>query len=205
MGDVASHGRTIIFVSHNMQAVQSLCKTAIYLKAGKMEDIGRTDKVINNYLSREIKNCLGRSWSPADAPGNDAVSLLRAEIISTEKDDVITVNTPIDIEFEFQLKTQTNLNLSLIMNTVAGICIFNVGTPSKPMAPGRYSSRLTIPGMFMNDDIYSINLIFVKDTSAHMLYLEDLLTFEVVENAREGNWFGKWPGAVRPNFEFTLG
>jgi lipopolysaccharide transport system ATP-binding protein len=48
MGDVASHGRTIIFVSHNMQAVQGLCKTALYLKSGKMVEIGRTDKVINN-------------------------------------------------------------------------------------------------------------------------------------------------------------
>jgi lipopolysaccharide transport system ATP-binding protein len=208
MGDVASHGRTIIFVSHNMQAVQSLCKTALYLKSGKMVEVGRTDKVINNYLSREIKNCHSRSWdNPADAPGNDAVRLLRAEIIvhDEEDTDIITVNTSIDIEIEFELIKPVQLNLSLLLNSVAGSCIFNVGTPAVQIAAGRHVSRLLIPGKLLNDDIYSINLIFVKDMATHLFYMHDLLTFEVVENAREGNWFGKWPGAVRPDLEFSLG
>src|SRR5213079_2042797 len=81
MGDVASHGRTIIFVSHNMQAVQSLCRSAIYLKNGKMADWGRTDKVINNYLAREVKNSLKQEWTEQEAPGNDKVILLKAELI----------------------------------------------------------------------------------------------------------------------------
>ena len=208
LGDVAGDGRTIIFVSHNMQAVQSLCKTAIYLKQGKMADIGRTDKVINNYLSREINNCHSQRWDNSeDAPGNDAITLLRAEIIILDEGDtdIITVNTPIDIEIEFDLHKAVELNLSLMLNTVAGSCVFNVVTAARQVAAGRHVSRLRIPGKLMNDDIYSIHLIFVKDTSVHLLYLADLLTFEVVENEREGNWFGKWPGAVRPDLEFTLG
>jgi len=207
LGDVAGHGRTIIFVSHNMQAVQSLCKTAIYLKQGRMVEMGRTDRVINNYLSREINNCHSRNWdSLEEAPGNEAVQLLRAEIIILEKGetDVITVNTPIDIEFEFQLHKNTNLNLSLHLNTAGGYCIFNVATPSKPLSAGRHVSRLRIPGKLLNDGIYSINLIFVKDMAAHLFNIADLLTFEVVEFEREGNWFGKWEGAVRPDLEFSL-
>jgi lipopolysaccharide transport system ATP-binding protein len=207
LGDVAGHGRTIIFVSHNMQAVQSLCKTAIYLKQGRMVEMGRTDKVINNYLSREINNCHSRKWdSMEDAPGNESVQLLKAEIIILEngETDVITVNTPIDIEFEFQLHKNTNLNLSLHLNTAGGYCIFNVATPSKPLSAGRHVSRLRIPGKLLNDGIYSINLIFVKDMAAHLFNIADLLTFEVVEFEREGNWFGKWEGAVRPNLEFSL-
>lgn len=81
MGDVASHGRTIIFVSHNMQAVQSLCKTALYLKAGQVADYGQTDKIINNYLSREVKNQMDVSWNKEDAPGNEYVRLISARII----------------------------------------------------------------------------------------------------------------------------
>jgi len=207
LGDVAGHGRTIIFVSHNMQAVQSLCKTAIYLKQGRMVEMGRTDKVINNYLSREINNCHSRSWDKTEeAPGNEAVRLLRAEIVILENGDtdIITVNTPIDIEIEFELKKPVELNLSLMLNTVAGNCVFNVVTSSKPMAAGLHTSRLRIPGKLLNDDIYSINLIFVKDSSSHLFYMQDLLTFEVVENDRAGNWFGKWAGAVRPDLEFSL-
>src|SRR3954454_20894455 len=40
MGEVAQHGRTVLFVSHNMAAVQSLCKKAVYLKAGKVIALG---------------------------------------------------------------------------------------------------------------------------------------------------------------------
>jgi lipopolysaccharide transport system ATP-binding protein len=206
MGDVASHGRTIIFVSHNMQAVQSLCRTALFLKNGQIADAGRTDKVINNYLSRELRSNLSKKWEMEGAPGNNFVKVLRAEIINKSESDQdnITVHTPIDIAFEFYLNTETYLNLSLLLFTASGNCIFNVGTKSALTSPGLHTSTLKIPGNLLNDELYSINLLFVKDTSTHLFGIDDLLSFEVVEGAREGNWYGKWLGAVRPSLEFSL-
>jgi lipopolysaccharide transport system ATP-binding protein len=205
MGDVASHGRTIIFVSHNMQAVQSLCKTAIYLKNGMMADIGRTDKVINNYLSREVKNCLVKTWEGEEAPGNDTIKMIRAEVLPVGNDaDTILVSTPVDISIEFYLHKEMELNLSLFLYTAAGNCIFNVASPSKPLKPGIHHSVLKIPGKLLNDDMYTINLFFVKDTSVIMFTTDDVLTFEVTDVARQGNWYGKWPGAIRPDIEFSL-
>jgi lipopolysaccharide transport system ATP-binding protein len=52
MGEVASQGRTVLFVSHNMGAVQSLCKSAIYLEAGKLCKLGSTFDVIREYLQK---------------------------------------------------------------------------------------------------------------------------------------------------------
>jgi lipopolysaccharide transport system ATP-binding protein len=208
MGDIASHGRTIIFVSHNMQAVQSLCKTAIYLKEGRMADIGRTDKVINNYLNREVKNCINRKWdSMEDAPGNEFIRVLAAEIAPkfTGDSDIIDINTDIDVNFTFHNNVENQqINLSLVLSTTTGNCIFNVGTKSIPLKKGTHTSTLSIPGKFLNDDIYTIALYFVKDAASVIYVIEDLLTFEVVEGARTGNWFGKHIGAVRPNFEFSL-
>jgi lipopolysaccharide transport system ATP-binding protein len=206
MGDVASHGRTIIFVSHNMQAVQSLCKSAIYLKQGQIADMGRTDKVINNYLSREVKNCLHKSWSGEEGPGNDIVRLLRAEILPyVAKDtDPITVATAIDMAFTFSLKKEMMTNLSLFVYTATGICIFNSPTEPSVLKPGTYRSLLKIPARFMNDDIYTIHLFFVKDGSSVVYYAADLLTFEVADEPRASGWYGKWVGAVRPSFEFSV-
>jgi lipopolysaccharide transport system ATP-binding protein len=206
MGDVASHGRTIIFVSHNMQAVQSLCKSAIYLKQGKMADIGRTDKVINNYLAREVKNCLERSWKEEDAPGNDVVKLLSAEILpqSDDNSDTILVSTAIDVHFRFMLMKEMELNLSLLLYTAAGNCVFNVATVAGRVKPGQHEATLKIPGKLLNDDIYTFNLLFVKDTSSIVFQASDLLTFEVCDEVREGNWYGKWLGAVRPDLSFEL-
>ena len=206
MGDVASHGRTIIFVSHNMQAVQSLCRSAIYLKQGKMADMGRTDRVINNYLTREVKNCLSKTWSDHEAPGNDMVKLLSAEILPqlNNESDTILVSTAIDINFKFYLYKEQHINLSFLLYTASGNCIFNVTTVSKPLNAGLHYSTLRIPGKLLNDDMYTINLLFVKDTSVIVYQVEDLLTFEVTEDAREINWYGKWLGAVRPDLEFSL-
>ena len=207
MGDVASHGRTIIFVSHNMQAVQSLCKTALYLKAGEVVEVGRTDKVINNYLRREVKNQLSVSWeNEADAPGNDIVKLQSASIIpgKNTENDVITVATDMDVCFRFALHKAMALNLSLHLNTPGGLCIFNVTTPSVQLEKGHHESILKIPGRLLNDDIYTIRLLFVKDASSIVYHIDDLLTFEIADEQRNSNWYGKWEGAVRPNLDFSL-
>ncbi len=206
MGDVASHGRTIIFVSHNMQAVQSLCKSAIYLKAGQLQAAGQTEKVINNYLSKEIKNCLERKWEEAEAPGNDLIKLLSAELLPqfTDVSEQIMVTTPIEVAFSFRVYKAMHINLSFLLYTASGTCIFNVGTESKELKPGTYHSVLKIPANLLNDDIYTINLLFVKDTSVIIFGKEDLLTFEVFDIVREGNWYGKWLGAIRPDLDFSI-
>ena len=49
MGDVAAGGRTVLFVSHNMAAVSSLCDKAILLAAGRVAAVGPTDQVLETY------------------------------------------------------------------------------------------------------------------------------------------------------------
>ena len=206
MGDVASHGRTIIFVSHNMTAVQSLCKTALYLKSGKVVDFGRTDTVINNYLSKEVKNLLSRSWDINEDQGNEYIKMISAKLIPGDgpPDTNITVSTSIDIAFDFYVEQEFSLNLSLHLFTVSGTCIFNVGTQIKEVEKGHHSSILKIPGKLLNDDMYTIQLMFIKDTSFAVHIINDILSFEVSDEVREGNWYGKWPGAIRPTLDFSL-
>jgi dTDP-4-amino-4,6-dideoxygalactose transaminase len=111
--NVAGEGRTVLFVSHNMQAVQSLCKSAMYMKAGRVTDIGPTATVINNYLSREIRNSMERRWVlGVDAPGNDKVRLMSAEIVTASAADssIISVNTAFNIKFEIKKKEPKIIN-----------------------------------------------------------------------------------------------
>lgn len=51
MKEVASQGRTVLFVSHNMKTVENLCNRAIYLVGGRLEMDGATDEVVSRYLS----------------------------------------------------------------------------------------------------------------------------------------------------------
>ena len=75
---------------------------------------------------------------------------------------------------------------------------------SKNLKKGNHESVLTIPGNLLNDDIYEVDLLFVHKTSKVLFKLFEVLTFEVINVPRKGNWFGKWIGAVRPNLNFSL-
>jgi lipopolysaccharide transport system ATP-binding protein len=50
MGDVTKEGRTVLFVSHNMAAIQSLCNRSILLDGGRIQGDGKTDEVVGSYL-----------------------------------------------------------------------------------------------------------------------------------------------------------
>ena len=54
---ISGSGRTILFVSHNMSAVQELCERSILLSSGEILIDDQTDKVINHYFSQNSKNC----------------------------------------------------------------------------------------------------------------------------------------------------
>jgi len=51
MGEVTKAGRTVLFVSHNMQAVRNLCHTGILLENGKIKQIGKVDTIIDTYFN----------------------------------------------------------------------------------------------------------------------------------------------------------
>jgi lipopolysaccharide transport system ATP-binding protein len=208
MGEVTGEGRTVIFVSHNMQAVQSLCTKAILLQKGQVINQGPSSTVINNYLSKIEKNKLFQRWNDmVHAPGNEKVRIKSIEIL-TQLDNVfspIDVRTPLTIKFEFwNLLDQTNINLSLHLNSLTGECIFNIGTPVVDLSKGLVVSECHIPGNFLNDGVYSISMMIIKDTSVCLFDLKDAVLFEVEDFRENVAWFGKWLGAVRPQFPFTL-
>jgi lipopolysaccharide transport system ATP-binding protein len=59
-----------------------------------------------------------------------------------------------------------------------------------------------IPGRFLNEGAYVITIQFVQESSSLYLHPE-VLVFEVLDTVREENWFGKWPGVVRPKLEWV--
>lgn len=52
MGEVANIGRTVLFVSHNMNAIQRLCSKSLMLDQGKIVSFGKTEDVVSNYYSK---------------------------------------------------------------------------------------------------------------------------------------------------------
>ena len=208
MGDVAKEGRTVLFVSHNMTAVQTLCSKAIQLKHGEVQHSGTTNQVINNYLTREVRNLHKKEWSKQDAPGNEAVRIKSIKLVPRyiENEDIIDVRTPMDVYFEFwNLKDGQNINLSFHLYNFKNECIFNVVTKSVYLNRGLAQGYLKIPGNLLNDDPYYLSTMIVKDRSVMLYNVDEALSFTVEDYREETAWHGRWNGAVRPTFiDFTL-
>ncbi len=207
MKDVSKQGRTVLFVSHNMQAIQTLCKNTVLLENGKINDFGPTDKVVVNYLNTGFGNTMIRTWDNIkNAPGNRFIRIKSAKIIDSlnSKNNVFTVRTPLSIKFEFWNLTPAKINLSLALWSIAGECIFNVASDLKVLGKGLYKSVCNIPADLLNDNTYYIQIMFVNDLSTCLYNHESILSFEVQDVERVGRWYGKWIGAVRPKFEFRI-
>jgi len=205
----AEEGKTVLFVSHNSQALKNLCTKAIYLEKGRLIDIGNTQDVITNYLKREQTLYLHRIYTDPDtAPGNDSIRIKRVEMHPQYLggSNVIDIRTPLVIEFEFWYlpAEEMDLGVSITLNTVMGECIFDVDSAARQYKKGLIKGQCTIPGDFLNNGSYSINLVFVKNTSSALFEFEECLSFDVEDFRENTAWYGDWPGAVRPKFKVQL-
>src|SRR5688572_21069162 len=95
MQDVSKNeGRTILFVSHNMQAVKSLCTQALWLHQGQLKMQGKVSTVINEYLSGAQNTKFKQTWNtPEDAPGNNSVRMKKVELVPQRQNQ----DEPLDI------------------------------------------------------------------------------------------------------------
>ena len=209
MKEVAGHGRTVIFVSHNMEAVKSLCERAIFLENGKVIKDSTPTEVIDFYLRRHSSSSLEISYSYEKAPGNEYVRMKSVRIIPIRKDKkpIITVKSTLQFEFEYwNEKDDIATNLSLHLYAATGECVFNIITqlPVPILNKGLQSAKGIIPKEFLNTGVFVISIMVVKDTSIPLYNFEHILQFEVEEERENINWHGRFPGFVRPNIDFKI-
>ena len=208
MGEISRAGRTVIFVSHNMSAMQSLCDRVMWLDNGMVVEAGETGPVSVDYIQRDAKPRLERAWEDrATAPGDNTVRLhsLSVTAIGQEREEPITVKTVVRFDAAFWNDVPDSyLNFSVVLYSLEGIPIFNTGSEGHRFPRGLVRGSFVIPEDFLNDGTYTVRLLIVKDTSTALLDLDDLLVFEVLDSKREGNWHGKWVGAVRPRFDWQV-
>jgi lipopolysaccharide transport system ATP-binding protein len=210
MGDVASEGRTVLFVSHNMIAVQNLCQRLIWLHDGQITAEGSTNDVLNQYLSVSYSAKTEQLWPErATAPGNDMVRLHRVSIRPEHglPSDPIGMSTPLVVEVEFwNLAPDARLHTCLHVFTEQQIVAFTTSsnetdpmTRDKPLPAGLYRSVCRIPANFLNAGLHRVMVLIVINGLKIIFRHEEALLFEVLElEERAGAWYGKEPGAVHP-------
>jgi lipopolysaccharide transport system ATP-binding protein len=210
MGDVAREGRTVVFVSHNMTAVQGLCERALWLRDGRVAADGPAGEVVSAYLRGTVSSSTEHVWPDvATAPGNDEFRLVRACVRpeAGTPADPIDVRTPFVLEFDYwNLRPGAPVTLSVRVFNEHGTLVFHMGRTGapQPLEVGRYRDVCRVPGDLMNDGMHTVELRVARDWE-HLVYKHpDVLTLDIQDSPElRGGWYEKWPGTVRPMLPWT--
>lgn len=214
MSEVAGQGRTVLFVSHNMAAVQAMCTRAIWLNHGQVVEQGNTDQIVSSYLNHAVESSTDQFYPNIEqAPGNDRIRVRRVRVVPSEGDpaEPISMVTPLRLEFEYWNLQPTLLNLSLVFYTLDGVMAFNTAPVhdtywlKNPHPKGLFSGVCEVPGYLLNSGTYRVQVLFVENQSRAIFVMDDALVFDVAEATEirgESTWFGKWPGVLHPRLEW---
>jgi lipopolysaccharide transport system ATP-binding protein len=216
METVGKHGRTVLFVSHNMQMITRLCSRAILLERGQIKDDGPADKVVASYLTSDRRSSGERVWrNMQDAPGGDVARLLAVRV-KDENDQVLEsfdIRRPIGIEMEYEVLKSDCLLLPHynIFNEEGGWVFTTIDTDPKwrgRRPAGRYRGTAWIPGNFLSEGLLFVqSSLFTLEPQTIQFEPRDVVSFQVVDsldsNTARGDWPGTMKGAVRPLLKWT--
>lgn len=209
MESIAKRDRTVLFVSHNMSVVSSLCNRAILLRDGKIAAQGSTSQVISEYLSSGDNSSSQNVWSFKDAPGFELVKL-RAVRVFNEQRKVsfnIDITESIDLEIEFWCLQKTKMCPSFhLYNQFGALLFFTTNLHDKVWAqrqyePGLYRCSCRIPANFLNEGTYFVNAYLSRDINQPPdICKEPAVSFRIQDSgSRQGSYIsGQWLGLIRP-------
>jgi len=209
MKDVAGQGRTVLFVSHNMTAVQSLCGQALVLGHGRLVESGPVGNMVMRYLKEAQGPSEERQWSdPQTAPGNDIIRIKRVRVLPDDEstDGLLTMQTPLRIETEYwviQSGARTHLTYHLLNDQ--GITVLTSGCGSSVRAPGIYRAICILPANLLNSGGYSLKLLIVENENKVTFENDGITSFEVQDTAERNHaCMGREPGVVQPPLQWTI-
>lgn len=213
MKDVSKGGRTVLFVSHNMTAVQVLCSKGIFLRNGKIAGTGDIGQVIHDYVSKDSSELPMQQWeSPDAAPGNENVRLKAVRVTNQgEMGSAVDICKPIQIEVEFwnltpAPRTWAGVQVRDAMGGVVFISINRGSTAAgddpyreQSLEPGVYRSVLTIPANFLNEAEYRVLAAVQRQATHFEAVTQEDVSFRTSDSGRMRVEFkGHWDGLVRP-------
>ncbi len=217
MSDVASEGRTVIFVSHNMSAIQRLTQECIILDKGKMVLRARTPEAVDYYLTNDFSASGERKYSAAEIPASahpfTPVAVRVKNNANVTTDNLLSVE-PVTIEVEYELATDvTGLRVGVYLMTSRGeyvLTSFDTDDPEKYHAlgvrkAGRYISRCTIPADTLNEGRFVIGI----NASSYMVkrYFADerAINFTINATGAPGmQWVEVRQGPLRPRLDWRI-
>ncbi len=214
MKDVSQgQGRTVLFVSHNMTSVKSLCNTGILLENGMIKDMGKIEPIVAHYLRGDSEIDNHKKWSNPDLKGG-GFELLEIGVRKKNGkwEDIMRIDDDCEIVIRYRLtKEFDNFWITMHFKNEQGEKMFSSSGGrcyNKKHKAGEYEQICYLPANFFNWGNYSIDLMAITSDGGIQHLIDnkgdDIISF-TLENKELaiGSWMGKEPGDVTPQFEYT--
>jgi lipopolysaccharide transport system ATP-binding protein len=192
MGDVAKGGRTVLFVSHNMMAISTLCPQCAWIDSGRVERIDDTPRVIHDYLTDSQQGTASGEANLQDWPdryGDGRARIASARLVS--QDGSISTRfyrtKPLSVEFELNSFSDSLLTLSFVVVNDMGVNVLHLAHDDSPnplvvSQKGSYRVRFTMPCLPLFPGSYSLTVgIHIGPQMIPVDVVKNVLPFEVDE------------------------
>jgi lipopolysaccharide transport system ATP-binding protein len=192
MENISQQGRTVIFVSHNMNALQRLCPQSILLNKGRLVTQDGTSNVIEQYLSAVSSSTSGPNQiidlSKQSRDGTGKV-LFESVCYSGERSSLNYhpyTNGPLDVSMELNAKSACSVgSVAVVISDRYGTKLINADTLSfgDPifLREGRNTLNLKINQLHLNPGVYTLSLWVANPPGEVHDYISSAALFEVVE------------------------
>ena len=216
MSDVAKGGRTILFVSHNLAMISSLCEKTIHLEDGVLRAFGPTGGVISNYSMGGENSAGAVDYRNYDRViGDKYVQLLSADIRNEqgERTPEVEIDHSFSARMEYRVLRESNRKFvpNFHFYRHDGSCAFVVNAQDVGrLSSGDYFAECHVPANFLNDGFYFIDFVLTSYECGVSIHFHEKSA--VIFNVRDrldgivtrSGWRGPFPGAVRPLLPWTL-
>ncbi len=217
MSDVASEGRTVLFVSHNMSAILRLTEETLVIEKGRLALRAPTAQAVDFYLSRGYSQEGQRCWDEDEVPASASpFRPLALRVVNGQGKVVNTVRSidPLTLEVEYRLGAPIpGLRVGIYLLSTRGEYIFTSFDTDEPQMyeryatrqPGSYISRCTVPANLLNEGRFVVGINASSYRIRRYFQDEQALTFSVDAAGAPGM---QWPeqrlGAVRPLLKWEI-
>jgi lipopolysaccharide transport system ATP-binding protein len=208
-----TQGRTILFVSHNIEAILRLCDKAILLENGKVKLTDSAANVTKEYLKNDYGTNAIRKWDiEQNAPGTEDIKLREVFVHDREYavNEMFDITSRIGITFSFDVKrTLGPFTHGISLFDITGNNVFNAHDVNSELrlsdrAPGMYQVTAWIPENLLAEGQYTVHVGAMEVSGANHVYFHepDCVVFNVVDSisgdSARGLYTGPFPGIIRP-------
>ncbi len=216
-------GRTIIFVSHDLNQVANICERAVWIENGQIKKSGSSREVADCYLE-SVSNVLrsnaaertvmAREWPDTATALQNQSALIKKVSAKTKEGKPagkLTTSDSFNIEVEFETKEENVFcGMTVIFYDAGGNCVLGtIGNHEpnwygKPMPKGRYISVCRIPANFFNDGWFDVSLNLFGRHFNDSCLTNKILRLQILDGpAVRNDYYGRYDGAIRPLFDWS--